>query len=163
MKINSAIVTSVMLLGGLAASSTALARGDAGCGLGGLIITGKSKSMQLLAVTSNASFGSQTFGISSGTSGCKAKGIVQKQTEQLNYAEANFETLRNEIAQGQGDTLVAFSSLLGCQNSAHLGTTLQAHFGSLFPQEGSSPAVFLAETKDAVRASAVLSNQCSQI
>ena len=44
---------------------------DAGCGLGSMIIQENTKVMQLLAATTNGSFGSQTFGISTGTSNCK--------------------------------------------------------------------------------------------
>ena len=53
--------------------------GDAGCGLGGLIIQKNSKILQLLAVTTNHSFLSQEFGITFGTSGCSASGLVMNE------------------------------------------------------------------------------------
>src|SRR6266545_2071443 len=44
--------------------------GLAGCGLGSMLIGSKPGIVQIFAATTNGSFGTQTFGITSGTSNC---------------------------------------------------------------------------------------------
>lgn len=52
-------------------ASSAFAVDSTGCGLGSMIFRGQRGLVpQILAVTTNGSFGTQTFGISTGTSGC---------------------------------------------------------------------------------------------
>ena len=72
-----------VMLSVLFAGSFAFA-GDAGCGLGGMLIKSNTKLMQLFAVTTNGTLGSQTFGITFGTSGCSASGLVQND-KQIQY------------------------------------------------------------------------------
>ena len=62
--------------------SLAMARGNhpmAGCGLGYMLLSNKDneKVTQVLGATTNGTFGTQTFGISSGTSGCTEDGAVK--------------------------------------------------------------------------------------
>ena len=48
-----------------------MAAGDTGCGVGTMIFKGKSGlAPHVLAVTTNGTFGNQTFGMTSGTLGC---------------------------------------------------------------------------------------------
>src|SRR5262245_21507042 len=57
--------------------------GMSGCGLGSILFgTDQNKVMQILAATSNGCFGSQTFGITSGTSNCVSGGVVKAEKEQ---------------------------------------------------------------------------------
>src|SRR5882672_4493787 len=74
----------VMVLGVLASlvPTLVMARGNhpmAGCGLGYLLLSNKDndKVTQVLGSTTNGTFGTQTFGISSGTSGCTEDGTVK--------------------------------------------------------------------------------------
>src|SRR5437868_14162189 len=88
--------------------SFALASGNqpmAGCGLGYLLLSNKdnSKVTQVLGATTNGTFGTQTFGISSGTSGCTEDGAVKLTKATEVYAEVNLDTLRREMAMGQGE------------------------------------------------------------
>ena len=48
--------------------------GSAGCGLGSLVFK-QNDGTQILAATTNGTFGSQTFGITFGTSNCNSKGM----------------------------------------------------------------------------------------
>ena len=101
-------------------SQVALASGQhpmAGCGLGYLLFGhegGKnSKSMQILAATTNGTSGNQTFGITSGTSGCTVDGKVAKNVQAEVYAEINYRELSQEMAQGSGEYLNTFAAVLG--------------------------------------------------
>lgn len=63
----------------LTLSSNAMAIDSTGCGLGSMAWRGQSGTApQILAVTTNGSFGTQTFGISSGTSGCDQNGRITR-------------------------------------------------------------------------------------
>ncbi len=57
-------------LGALALSAHAAPYGEAGCGLGSMIFGDSPGFVQVLAATTNGCSGSQTFGITTGTSNC---------------------------------------------------------------------------------------------
>src|SRR5216684_9197681 len=97
--------------------SLASARGNhpmAGCGLGYLLLSNKDneKVTQVVGATTNGTFGSQTFGISSGTSGCTEDGTVKVARATEVYAEVNLDSLRREMAAGQGEFVNTFAKLL---------------------------------------------------
>lgn len=98
--------------------SSAFAVGDAGCGLGSVLITTNSKLMQLFAVTTNGTFASQTFGITSGTSNCSASGLVVNEKQIQYFVEVNEQDLKREMAQGHGEKLQTLAALYGCSNDA---------------------------------------------
>ena len=51
-------------------SGTKSTYGTAGCGLGSMIFGDQKGAIQILAATTNSIFGTQTFGITTGTSNC---------------------------------------------------------------------------------------------
>ncbi len=99
-------------------SSSAFAAGDAGCGLGSMIISKNSKGLQLLAMTTNGSFLSQPLGITSGTSNCSASGIVSNDKAIEYYVEANQNDILKEMSMGSGEKLETLAALYGCQSEA---------------------------------------------
>ncbi len=90
----------------------------AGCGLGSMVIQDNSKWMQVLAATLNGTAGSQTFGMTSGTSNCTEDGVMQASREKEAFLEANAVELRRDLAQGNGEYLSSLSSLYGCKGEA---------------------------------------------
>lgn len=116
-------------------ASFAQAQGDAGCGLGSMIIQENTKVMQLLAATTNGTFGSQTFGISTGTSNCKSQQIVRNDKAIQYFTEANQSDLSREIAQGQGEKLQTLAALYGCQGEAQqaFASKAQASYSAIVP------------------------------
>jgi Protein of unknown function (DUF3015) len=91
---------------------------SAGCGLGSMWIKSEGFA-QVFAATTNNSFGTQTFGISSGTSNCgRPGGYATREAEQQMYIEANFDQIQMEIAQGSGEHLNNIASLMGCSENA---------------------------------------------
>ena len=121
----------------LASSARAQAKyGTAGCGLGSIVFGAKPGFIQVLAATTNGTFGSQTFGITSGTSNCvdSAPSAVGTRT----FIQANREALAKDIARGQGETIANLSTLAGCKSPAQVGQTLQRNFTSIFPTAGVS-------------------------
>ena len=92
-----------------------------GCGLGKLawMDYGGQKQIapQVMMATTNGTFGSQTFGISSGTSGCTNDGVIMK-SKHVNLASRAFESLAEDMAQGRGEHLASLATLLGVPEEA---------------------------------------------
>ena len=92
-----------------------------GCGLGKLawMDYGGQKQIapQVMMATTNGTFGSTTFGISSGTSGCTNDGVVMK-SKHVNLASRAFESLAEDMAQGGGEHLASLATLLGVPEEA---------------------------------------------
>lgn len=115
-----------------------------GCGLGKLawMDYGGQKQIapQVMMATTNGTFGSQTFGISSGTSGCTNDGLVMK-NKHVNLAEGAFESLKQEMAQGQGEHLVALARLLGVpeKDQPAFFALVQEKYNTLIRSEQSPP------------------------
>jgi len=131
--------------------------GDAGCGLGGMLIKSNTKLMQLFAGTTNASFGSQTFGITFGTSGCSASGIVQNDKQIQYFVEVNQEDLTREIAQGRGEKLSTLAALNGCASETQINAfnvKAQSNFKSIAPSAKTSAVDFVNNMKSAAVADA---------
>ena len=60
-----------------------------------------------------ASLASQTFAISSGTSGCTNDGQVWASEKVNVFTALNFDNLSQEMAQGQGEHLTSLSYVNG--------------------------------------------------
>jgi len=118
-------------------SSIAIARADSstGCGLGSMIWKQNSIVSALFRATTNHSFSSQLFGITTGTSGCSQHSIVKRDMYPVYYAEANMPELRYEMAMGQGEYLATFAQVLGCTPAAQAEFMVWAKqsYGSMFP------------------------------
>lgn len=126
--------------------------GDAGCGFGSMIIKSNTKVLQLLAVTTNHSFGSQTLGITFGTSGCSASGLVQNDKQIQYFVEVNQEDLMREMAQGRGDKLITLAALHGCASDAQVlnfNSQAQAQFKTIVPSAKTTAVEFVQNLKTA--------------
>lgn len=116
-------------------TSPAFAIGDAGCGLGSMIITKNTKLLQVFAATTNG-IGMQTVGITLGTSNCSADGIVKNDKQIQYFVEVNQEDLTREMAQGHGNKLATLAALNGCasdQTISQYSNAAQSHFEQIVP------------------------------
>jgi hypothetical protein len=107
--------------------------GTAGCGLGSMVFGDQKGAIQILAATTNSLFGSQTFGITTGTSNCGDAAITTAALK--TFIEGNREALAKDAARGSGETIVAVSAMGGCKDSKAVGAKLQKNFAQLFPGE----------------------------
>lgn len=101
--------------------------GSAGCGLGSIVLGDKPGFMQVFAATTNGTSGSQTFGITSGTSNCGSAG---KSSEQ--FIEANKASLGNDIARGQGETVDSLATIMNVSNKTEFAAALKAQYSEIF-------------------------------
>ena len=89
--------------------------GLAGCGLGSLVFGNQPGAVQILAATTNGTFGTQTFGITTGTSNC-GPGLMAQGTK--SFVEANREVLAKDISRGTGEAIGALAVINACADSS---------------------------------------------
>ena len=130
-------LSSLLIAGALALASNASAIDSTGCGLGSMAWRGQSGiGPQVLAATTNGSFGTQTFGITFGTSGCDPNGRVTGGTGRmmLAFLENNMEQYALDAAAGHGETIETMAGILN-MDSEKLGEMSKQNFATLFPNE----------------------------
>ncbi len=131
--------------------------GDAGCGLGSMLIKSNGKLTQLFAVTTNGTSGSQTLGITSGTSNCSARGLVDNDKQIQYFVEVNQDELTREMAQGHGEKLSTLAALNGCASESQISTfsaQAQSNFKTIVPSAKTSAVDFVNNMKSTSAASA---------
>jgi hypothetical protein len=113
----STLTTIVLMLWTIGVALGAHPDNGPGCGLGKLAWSDypgqQSIWAQVLQSTTNGTFSSQTFGISSGTSGCTNDGTIFASEKVNVFAAVNFDNLAQEMAQGQGEHLTSLATLMG--------------------------------------------------
>jgi hypothetical protein len=105
-----------------------------------------------MQATTNGTFGSGTFGISSGTSGCTNDGQVWASEKANVFAAINFDNLAQDMAQGHGEHLTSLATLMGIpadQQPTFFAMTQERY--AYFVKAGeSSPGAMIKALNDAV-------------
>ena len=123
----------------MTSSAFAAKYGSAGCGLGSMVFEGdQTWWKQVLAATTNGT-GFQTIGITLGTSNCDSPAPLKVGQAEA-YVEANKVALANDIARGNGETIVGLSKVYGCTNSMEFGQALKSNYSAIFASSSSSSA-----------------------
>lgn len=132
----------IMILAVLIFGSTSLASGrpygEAGCGLGSVIMGADGN--QMIAAFTNYLVGDQTFDMTSGTSNCgeaPAGGGSSEEAQIRYFIEVNRISLASDISRGQGETIEHLSALLGC-NSEKVGSKLKKNYEQIFKSDNLS-------------------------
>jgi Protein of unknown function (DUF3015) len=152
------LMLSVAVLFGMQAGLAMAANPDTGpgCGLGKLAWSDyknqKNIGPQVLMATTNGTFGSTTFGISTGTSGCTNDGKVMAEQKTTVFAQLNFENLSQEMAQGQGEHLASLATLMGvpAEHQAAFFAMTQERYTSLVKTGETSPVAMVKAINDAI-------------
>ena len=111
---------------------------NTGCGLGSMVYEGQNGLVsQTFAVTTNGTFGNQTFGITSGTSNCEQfKSFTYN--EKLNtFVADNMGNLASDIARGQGEYLNTLAILMEVPDTRKgvFSSHMQAHFSDIYTSD----------------------------
>jgi len=118
----------------VALSSTAFAdvNKQTGCGLGSVIIKDDSTAIMLaLQATTNATSWNQTFGITSGTLGCKKTKLVMNERAE-EFVASNMDTLAKEIAAGGGESVDTLAELLNIEDKEAFASALQTNYNNIY-------------------------------
>jgi hypothetical protein len=157
------IILSVALLFGMQTGLAMAANPDTGpgCGLGKILWADfkgqKEIAPQVMMVTTNG-IGSNTFAISSGTSGCTNDGKIMSEYKTTVFVSLNFENLSQEMAQGQGEHLASLASLMDVpvENQAAFFAMTQERYTSLVKTGEASPVAMVQAINDAIATHPVL-------
>jgi hypothetical protein len=97
--------------------TAALAAGEnnvGSCGWGSKLFEGQSGVVpQVLAATTNGTSGNQTFGVTTGTSGCTQDGAVRSGWKTAMFIDGNRYQLARDMSAGGGEALDSLAHLLG--------------------------------------------------
>jgi Protein of unknown function (DUF3015) len=161
MKLIGSVLLSVVLL-----PSLALADNVGGCGWGSKLFDGqKGVAPQVLAVTTNGSTGNQTFGITSGTSGCTQDGTVATKWKTAAYVGENMNKLALDMSRGEGESLRSLASLMGVtgQDSAQFNSALKGNFAQIFTNSDVKSEQVLQNIKSVLAANETLAKYSTSI
>lgn len=137
------VLVSVIAVAALSTAGFATVNNQTGCGLGSQIIKDDSSALMLaLQATTNGIFGNQTFGITSGTSGCKRAQIVMNERA-AEFVASNMDQLSREIAIGQGESVETLAELLNVNDKAAFASALQANYNAIYANEKADMATVL--------------------
>jgi hypothetical protein len=124
------IVFAVLLIGSM--NSYASKYGPAGCGLGSVVFEGdRTWWKQVLAATTNTT-GMQTIAITLGTSNCDSPTPFKVSQVQA-FVEANRVALANDVARGEGETIITLAQVYGCAESQEFAQALKNDYSLIFP------------------------------
>lgn len=136
-----------------------------GCGWGSKLMAGNQGiAPQVLAVTTNGTSGNQTFGITTGTSGCTQNGVVSSNWKTAMFIDSNMNKLARDMSVGQGEALDSLASLIGVSESdkAAFSSTVKSNFASIFSSSEISSQEVAANLRN-VLASSALSVYASRV
>ena len=128
----------------LPVTAFAAANNVGSCGLGSKVFEGQNGiAPQVLAVTTNGTFGNQTFGITSGTLGCTQDGVVSSNWKTALFIDGNKAQLARDAASGQGETLDALAALLkvDAADKAAFVSLTKAHHAVIFASVESADSI----------------------
>ncbi len=137
-----------------------------GCGFGSKLMAGnQGMAPQVLAVTTNGSTGSQTFGISTGTLGCTQDGVVHSNWKTAKFIDSNMNRLARDISVGEGESLEALSSLLSVDlaDKDAFKVALKVNFGSIYTSGNVTADEIAANLQSVLLANAELSKYASLV
>jgi hypothetical protein len=126
------------LLAGSSVTAFAGAAGGAECGWGQSLFEGQTgKPSHVLALTTNATTGNNTFGVTSGTNGCSSGGTISYGGKSMVDVSALMNEFSEDVARGDGEVITAVAVSLGIkpEDRAEFKESLHDNYDKLFPSE----------------------------
>ena len=136
------------------------------CGWGSKLFDGqKGVPPQALGATTNGTFGNQTFGISSGTSGCTQDGTVTSTWKSTMFIDGNKERLARDMSIGNGETLDSLAHLIGVRDEhrAKFNRAMQENLSRIFPSENVSTEQIVVALKDVLASDRELAQYAASV
>jgi len=145
------VLVSLVAVAALSTAAFASPNNQTGCGLGSVLIKDNSSAVMLaLQATTNGTSGNQTFGITTGTLGCKKTKIVMNERAS-EFVASNMDTLAKEISVGHGESVDTLAELLNVENKALFASSLQANYNRIYSNE----SVKMADVLDNISVTAI--------
>jgi hypothetical protein len=134
-----------------------------GCGLGTMLMDGQQGlGPNVIAATTNGSFGNQTFGMTFGTIGCDASQTVES-TAATHFLDDNMESVARDMSTGQGESLDTLANLMGiqAQHKEKFFSVTQANFATIFSSDSVSSVDVIVSLQEVMKQDATLSQYVS--
>ncbi|KFI22243.1 DUF3015 domain-containing protein [Nitrosococcus oceani] len=145
-----------------AISGFAFADSGPGCGAGSVLFKGQDRlAPHVLAATTNASFGNQTFGMTTGTLGCDTSKPIDVMA--ANFFDQNMEQLATDMSRGEGEHLNALITLMKVQEADknHFKATVKNQFSVIFPNQNVTSKEALSGLEKVMKGDAALAKYLS--
>ena len=131
------------IMGGLvlmAASSTAMAvvPGGPNCGWGNMLFQGDSgMPIHIVASTTNGTSGNATFGMTTGTNGCRTDGALTYSGKSMINLSSMMDEFSEDVARGHGEALDAVAVMVGVAKTDRdlFAEVMHENFAVIFPNE----------------------------
>ena len=142
--------------------TAALAAGEnnvGSCGWGTKLFDGQSGlAPQVLAATTNGTSGNQTFGITTGTSGCTQDGTVRSNWKTAMFIDGNKDKLARDMSVGSGEALDSLALLLGvqAQDRAAFNQLAKDNMARIFPSDNVSTQQVMVSLREVLASDARL-------
>jgi len=136
------------------------------CGWGAKLFDGqRGIAPQVLAATTNGTSGNQTFGITTGTSGCTQDGVVKSNWKTAMFIDGNKTKLARDMSTGSGETLESLAKLIGIQDQ-HKAAFFQAtkdNFSRIFATDNVTSEQVMASLKQVLASDSELASYSKSI
>jgi hypothetical protein len=162
-----ALVVLVVVMGIALDKAEAQPRGNqysmAGCGLGALVFgNDEDRVKQILASTTNGTFGNQTFAITTGTLGCNPGGGPTGRSASL-FIDVNREAFAKDASRGGGETIEHLTAIMGCPDATAVGATLQKNFKAVFTSHDLTSDQITDNLFQVIKQDAALASSCRSV
>jgi len=137
-----------------------------GCGWGAKLFDGQSGVVpQVLAVTTNGTSGNQTFGITTGTSGCSQDGAIKSNWKTAMFIDGNKERLARDMSIGNGETLDSLAHLIGVRDEhrAAFNRVVQENLSLIFPSDKAATGQVVVALKQVLSSERELAQYAASI
>ncbi|MFC1747240.1 DUF3015 family protein [Pseudomonadota bacterium] len=134
-----------------------------GCGLGAMLMEGQQGiAFNVMAATTNGSFGNQTFGMTSGTLGCDGDGTVTFAAAG-GFIDQNMEQVARGMATGEGEAMHTLAYLMGISNEdkAAFIQVSKANFSTIFNKDNVTSSEVLGALSKVMSADRALAKYTS--
>jgi hypothetical protein len=151
------IVSGLVLLSASSIAMAGAAGGDGGCGWGNALFKGSSgTASHVMAGITNAIFGNNTFGMTTGTNGCSTSGTLGYGGKSAVSAIMN--EFSEDVARGNGDALNTVAVLYGVEPSDRdtFAKVMHENFVVIFPSEDVTADEMIASIEDVMKADPTL-------
>jgi hypothetical protein len=158
------IIKATLTLALLSATSVFAADGSSGCGPGWYIFKENSMVSSALRLTTNGwSSPIVTIGMTFGTSNCAQHKLVMNDKRGLHFVTHNTSNLLAETSMGQGESLGALASAMGCgwKAQARFNDAMKANFDGIFGITEPSPTEIYGQMINVVGNDPELAANCS--
>jgi hypothetical protein len=136
------------------------------CGWGSKVFSGqRGVAPQVLAATTNGTSGNQTFGVTTGTSGCTQDGAVSSNWKTAMYIDGNKDKLAMDMSKGSGESLDSLAQLLGVKDAdkAAFSRVTKENFARIFVGEQASAEQIALGLKQVLSADSTLAQYAEAV